>query len=493
MKRNENASQEPKQKKQGQEKRPKQKKDRELAMITYLFTGLFAALIGYFVYFNVALRPEVVNNPYNSRQENFAKRVVRGELLASDGSVLAKTEVAEDGTETRSYPYGNVFAHVVGYSTRGQTGLESLVNFDLLTSNAFLGEQIVKEIREEKNIGDNVITTLDPELQQTAYNALGNHRGAVVVLEVETGNILAMVSKPDFDPNRVSADWEILSEEGNSDGVFYNRAIQGQYPPGSTFKLVTLLEYMRENPGYEDFQFHCTGSLTEGNYTIRCYGKTAHGDEDLRKAFAKSCNAAFSSIGLSLDENTFKTNCESLLFNSELPLELPYSKSAFSLKAGSTPAERMMTAIGQGETLVSPMHMAMIVSAVANDGVLMEPKLLDRVEAYTGDLVKTYRPKAYGSLMTPEEAGVLKEYLKAVVTEGTGSKLDNMGFFIAGKTGTAEYSSDKSKSHAWFAGFSDTGNGDIAVCVLVEEAGSGSEYAVPVAKEIFWTWNRERE
>lgn len=462
-------------------------------MITYLFTGLFAMLIGYFVYFNVALRPEVINNPYNSRQENFAKRVVRGELLASDGSVLAKTEVAEDGTETRNYPYGNVFAHVVGYSTRGQTGLESLMNFDLLTSNAFLGEQIVKEIREEKNIGDNVITTLDPQLQQTAYNALGNHRGAVVVMEVETGNVLAMVSKPDFDPNRVSTDWEVLSEEGNSDGVFYNRAIQGQYPPGSTFKLVTLLEYMRENPDYEDFRFHCGGSLTEGNYTIRCYGKTAHGDEDLRKAFAKSCNTAFSSIGLSLDEGVFKTNCESLLFNRELPLELPYSKSAFSLKAGATPAERMMTAIGQGETLVSPMHMAMIVSAVANDGVLMEPKLLERVETYTGESVKSFYPKAYGSLMSSEEAGILKEYMKAVITEGTGSKLDNMGFFIAGKTGTAEYSSDKSKSHAWFAGFSDTGEGDIAVCVLVEEAGSGSEYAVPVAKEIFWTWNRGRE
>ena len=462
-------------------------------MITYLFTGLFALLIGYFVYFNAVLRPEVINNPYNSRQENFAKRVVRGKILASDGTVLAETKTAEDGTEIRSYPYGNVYAHVTGYSTRGRTGIESLANFELLTSNAFFGEQIAKELKEEKNIGDNVVTTLDTKLQETAYNALGNHKGAVVVLEAETGRVLAMVSKPDFDPNRVNEDWEALNGEESSDGVFYNRAMQGQYPPGSTFKVVTLLDYMRENSGYEDFQFHCSGSITEGNYTICCYGKNAHGNEDLKKAFAKSCNTAFSSIGLSLDEDTFKSNCESLLFNSELPLDLPYSKSAFSLKEGSTPAEQMMTAIGQGETLVSPMHMAMIMSAVANDGILMKPYFLERVETYSGDLVKNFRPAVYGSLMTEAEAEILTEYMRAVVTEGTGSKLDNMGFFVAGKTGTAEYSSDKSKSHAWFAGFSDTGESDIVVCVLVEEAGSGSEYAVPVAREIFNAWNMERE
>lgn len=462
-------------------------------MITYLFTGLFVLLIGYFVYFNAVLSPEVINNPYNSRQDTFANRVIRGNILSSDGTILAKTETGEDGTETRSYPQGNMFAHVVGYSTRGRTGVESLANFNLLTSNAFFGEQIAKELREEKNIGDNVVTTLNFELQKTAYNALGSHRGAVVVLEAETGKILTMVSKPDFDPNRLNEDWEELNKEDNTDSVLYNRALQGLYPPGSTFKIVTLLDYMRENPSYEDFTFHCNGSLTEGNYTISCYGKNAHGDEDLRKAFAKSCNTAFSSIGLSLNENTFKANCEGLLFNTDLPLELPYSKSSFSLKAGSTPAERMMTSIGQGETLVTPMHMAMLASSIANDGVLMKPYLLERIETYTGDLVKTFHPSIYGSLMTKEEAEILTEYMKAVVTEGTGSKLDNMGFPIAGKTGTAEYSSNKNESHAWFVGFSDTGESDIVVCILVEEVGSGSEYAVPIAREIFQTWNMLRD
>lgn len=476
------------QKKRGQGKKKRSGKDHELTMITYLFTGLFVLLIGYFVYFDAVLSPEVINNPYNSRQDAFANRVVRGKLLASDGTVLAETVIDGDGTEVRSYPYGNAFAHVIGYSTRGRTGVESLANFHLLTSNAFFGERIAKEIREEKNIGDNVITTLEPRLQQAAYDALGSHRGAVVVLEAKTGKILTMVSKPDFDPNRVNEDWDALNKEDNSESALYNRALQGLYPPGSTFKIVTLLNYMRENPSYEDFHFNCRGSLTEGNYTISCYGKNVHGDEDLRKAFAKSCNTAFSSIGLSLEEGIFKSNCESLLFNAELPLELPYSKSAFTLKAGSTPAERMMTAIGQGETLTSPMHMAMIVSSIANEGILMEPYLLERVETYEGDVVKNYYPSVYGSLMSREEAEALTEYMKAVVTEGTGSKLGNLGFPVAGKTGTAEYSSNKDESHAWFVGFSDTGEDDIVVCVLVEKAGAGSEYAVPVARKMFEVW-----
>lgn len=448
-------------------------------------------LIGYFVYFDVVLSADVINNPYNSRQDALAERIVRGEIQASDGTVLAETKISEDGTETRSYPYGNMFAHVVGYSTRGKTGLESLANFHLLTSNAFLGERITNEIKEVKNIGDNVVTTLDVSLQQTAYQALGNYRGAVVVLEPATGKVLTMVSKPDYDPNQINQNWERLTAGEESESVLYNRATQGLYAPGSTFKIVTLLEYMRENGNYENFNFNCTSNLTEGNYTINCYGKKAHGEEDLKKAISKSCNTAFASMGLSLDQSSFSATCQSLLFNSELPVDLPYSQSSFALASDATPAQQMMTAIGQGETVASPMHMAMLVSGIANDGILMEPYFIERIENYAGDTVKTYLPSVYSTLMTAEEAAVLTEYMEAVVTDGTGSKLNDLGFPVAGKTGTAEYSSDKNKSHAWFAGFSNTGESDIAVCVLVEEVGSGSEFAVPIARQIFAAWRNQ--
>lgn len=464
------------------------KKNHELAVVTYLFIGLFTLMIGYFVYFESILSEDVINNPYNSRQDAFAEKVIRGSILADDGTVLAETKVAEDGTETRVYPYANVFAHVVGYSDRGRTGIENLANFSLLTSDISTVEQIQNDINQQKDQGNNVVTTLNVELQQTAYSALGNSRGAVVVLEAETGKVLAMVSKPDFDPGTINEDWDALTAEDDTDSALYNRAAQGLYPPGSTFKIVTLLEYMRENPDYADFSFQCRGSLTEGNYTINCYGGTVHGQEDLTEAFARSCNSAFASIGLSLDETRLADTCESLLFNSELPFDLTYSRSSFALEDGSTPAERMMTAIGQGETVVSPLHMAMIVESIANDGVLMEPYVLDHVESYSGNTVDTYSPTRYGEVMTAEEAEALTEYMKAVVEDGTARSLNDLGFSIAGKTGTAEYSSDKSKSHAWFAGFSDTGDSDIVVCVLVEEKGSGSEYAVPIAKQIFSVW-----
>ena len=462
-------------------------------MITYLFVGLFVLMSGYFVYFEAVLRPDVINNPYNSRQETFAERVVRGNILASDGTVLARTNVAEDGTETREYPYGNLFAHVVGYSTMGRTGIESLANFSLLTSNAFIGERISRELQEEKNMGDSVVTTLDLNLQQTAYDALGNQKGAVVVLEVKTGRVLAMVSKPDYDPNRMEEDWELLTREDESESVLYNRASQGLYAPGSTFKIITLLEYMREKKNYEAFTFDCTGGLTRGDYTISCYNKTVHGEEDLQEAFAKSCNGAFASIGLSLDKGAFTSTCEGLLFNSELPVAIPYSKSSFAMGSGAGEPEQMMTAIGQGKTVVSPLHMAMIVSSIGNQGMLMRPYFLDSVETYTGGRVKTYRPSAYKSLMSEEEAEILKEYMREVVVLGTGRGLNDLGFPVAGKTGTAEYSSDKTKSHAWFAGFSDTGSeDDIAVCVVVEEMGSSSEYSVPIARKIFAEWNSGR-
>ncbi len=437
----------------------------------------------YFVYFNVFRSADVINSPYNTRQDTFADRVIRGKIYSADGEVLAETKVSSDGTDTRSYHYANMFAHVVGYDTNGKTGVESIANFHLLTSNAFFGERVMKELREEKNIGDNAVTTLDYKLQKTAYDALGSNRGAVVVLEPGTGKILAMVSKPDYDPNTVNQRWTELIN--STDSELLNRATQGQYTPGSVFKIVTALEYMRENPDYGSFSFNCTGSFTNDNYTVSCYHGTKHGEEDFALSFAKSCNAAFASIGLELDRPAFRETCSELLFNEELPLSLPYTKSTFSLDQDSGESLAMMTAMGQGKTMVSPMHMALITSAVANGGVLMKPYLVDRIENYNGDSVKKFTPSAYGKLMTAQEAAALTELMESVVSEGTGSKLSGQGYTAAGKTGTAEFSSDKSKSHAWFTGFSNVESPDIVVTVIVEEVGSGSEYAVPIAKKIF--------
>ena len=202
------------------------------------------SLIGYLVYFNVVKSEDFINSPYNTRQDTFADRVVRGQILDSNGEVLARTDVDGEGNETRVYPYSNIFAHVVGYASQGKSGLESEANFQLLTSHAFFLEQLKNQFQGKKNQGDNVITTLNANLQQTAYAALGDRRGAIVVMEPSTGKILAMVVKPDFDPNTIDADWDYLINDPN-DSRLLNRATMGQYPPGSVFKIVDALAYYR--------------------------------------------------------------------------------------------------------------------------------------------------------------------------------------------------------------------------------------------------------
>lgn len=439
-------------------------------------------MMGYIVYFNAVKSKEIINSPYNVRLDSMSDRVVRGKILDNDGSVLAETIVSEDGTETRNYPYGDVFAHVVGYDSMGKSGLESTENFDLLTSNAFFLERLAKEFKEEKNIGDNVITTLDSELQQAAYDALGSYKGAVIVMEASTGKVLAMVSKPTFNPNTVAEDWNWLSTDESS--TLLNRAMQGSYAPGSVFKVVTTLEYMRENAAYADYSYECVGEITEGETTIHCANSRVHGIEDVGLSLAYSCNASYSNMGLSLKISSYKKTAEQLLFNTKLPTLLPYTQSKFQLTKDSSDSEIMMTAIGQGKTQVSPYHVTLISAAIANGGTLMKPYLVDRVENHTGAEIEKNLPEKYGTLMTSEEALHLKEYMTGVVEYGTGAALGGESYTVAGKTGTAEYSSDKEKSHSWFTGFTNVENPELVITAVVESADNSGMSAVTVAKKV---------
>ena len=439
-------------------------------------------MMGYMVHFNAVRSKEIINSPYNVRLDSMADRVVRGKILDRNGKVLAETEVNDDGKEKRIYPYGELFAHVVGYDSKGKSGIESTQNFNLLTSNAFFAEKLIKEFKEEKNIGDNVVTTLDTELQQAAYNALGNSNGAVVVMEVSTGKILSMVSKPDFDPNSIGKNWESITS--GEESVLLNRVTQGAYAPGSVFKLVTALAYMRENNAYSNYQYMCESFIEHEGTTIHCAKNRKHGEEDLLTSIANSCNTSFCNIGLTLNITKFQDTAKELLFNSKLPSALPYSQSKFQLEDNASSAEVMMTSIGQGKTQMSPYHMALITSAIANGGILMEPYLVNHVENYTGSVIEKNMPHKYAELMSSEEAAKLKEYMMAVVSDGTASALKGQIYTVAGKTGTAEYSSDKEKAHSWFAGFTNVDNPDLAICVVVESADNSGMSAVTVTKKI---------
>ena len=465
---------------------PNPKANRNIMKLVYGVIILFLGMMVYMGYFLQVKREDVINNSYNPRLDSFAERVVRGEILASDGTVLAQTQLDGEGNEVRVYPYGSLYDHAVGYSARGKTGVEALANFYLLSSHVNLVEQAANLAAGEKNPGDCVYTTLDHELQQAASSALGDRRGAVIAMEPDTGKILAMVSKPGYDPNTVEADWESLASPENTQGQLLNRVTQGLYPPGSTFKIVTALEYMRERPqDYKDYHFDCDGVYENGEYQIRCYHSTAHGSQDFVRAFANSCNGAFANLGLNLDLSGFAATAEDLLFNSSLPLSgLPYSKSSFAMKEGADTWEILQTSMGQGATQITPIHNAMITAAIANGGTLMKPYLLDRVENGAGEEIKKFLPEAYGELMTAGEAAGLTELMEAVVTEGTGSAVRTDAYSAAAKTGSAEFETGK-ETHAWFTGFAPAQDPKLVVTVIVEEAGSGGAVAGPIARTLF--------
>ena len=454
--------------------------------ITYLMVALFLGLAVYMGYFLQVRSEDVINNSYNARLDRFSDRIVRGKIMAGDGTVLAETQVDADGNETRVYYYGSVFDHAVGYSAKGKTGIEALANFYLLTSHVNLLEQVGNELSGRKNPGDNVYTTLDAELQQAAYAALGDRKGVVIAMEPDTGKVLAMVSKPGDDPNTLLQDWDWLTDGGNGEGQLLNRATQGLYPPGSTFKIVTALEYMREHPGgYRDYQFDCSGVYVNGDYRIKCYHGTAHGHQDFTRSFANSCNGAFSSLGLGLNLGAFRDTAKSLLFNSPLPITgLPYKQSSFQMGPGADTWEILQTSIGQGTTQVTPMHNAMITAAIANGGTLMKPYFLNSVETAGGEEIKKFMPASYGSLMTAGEAEGLTELMRTVVTEGTGSAVRTDAYTVAAKTGSAEFETGK-ETHAWFTGFAPVENPKLVVTVLVEEGGSGGKAAAPIARQLF--------
>lgn len=456
---------------------------KSIFQIIYIFLGLFVLVMGYFTYFMIFRSGDVINSTYNKRQEVLSERVIRGEIRSADGDILAKSVTGAEGSETREYPYGDMFAHAVGRYSKGITGVEESENIRLLTSNINTFEKMYHDLIGEKSLGNNVVTTLNTELQQIAYDALGDHRGAVVVMEPDTGKILAMVSKPSYDPNKVDEQWTALLEDEGTESPLLNRATQWPYPPGSTFKVMTALEYMRENPTYRSYDYNCDGSIDYNDMVIHCYNNKAHGEVDLTLSFAKSCNTSFASIGKTLDLDSFYKLCESFLFNRNLPITLTNSPSSFTLqKADSSVKEAMQTAIGQGKTLMTPLHNALIAATVANGGVMMKPYVVDHVENAYGNLVKKYSPQINSKPMTVREANFLAKMMREVVKNGTATKLKDLKVEVAGKTGSADQ--EGKKAHSWFIGYAPYDNPKIVVSIIVENVGTGSDYAVPIAKKI---------
>ncbi len=450
-----------------------------------LFAAVFTAMALNIVLYLMNHSYEDINNSSNNRAVMLAKENIRGDIVSNDGTVLATTRIV-DGEEVRYYPYANLFAHVVGYSTYGTTGVEQIANMRLVTSNDTLLNKIENDLYGSKDKGDTVVTTLDVNLQEVASKALGVYKGAIIVTNVKTGEILVMVSKSDYDPNTIADDWDDVINDTKS-SCLVNRATQGMYPPGSTFKIFDLIEYIKEHPSdYDKYTYTCGGSLKYDNgKKISCYHGMSHGSLSLEKAFAKSCNCAFANLALSFDRGMYASTLNTMMFNEKLPLELEYKKSFVEIEDGCSDSTLVQSSIGQGTVLMSPMHLNMVTQGIANDGMVMTPMIIKRVESSGGDSVKIYNPSEYRRILSKEEADIVTEYMRSVVTTGTGDVLKGSTYEACGKTGSAEYGTVKGDSHALFTGFAPMNDPEIAVTVVIEGAGSGGDYAVPIAKRIF--------
>ena len=383
----------------------------------------------------------------------------------------------------RIHPFGKSALDLLGEANSknvGLSGIEQMYNEELTQDiskkrarRSARGEVIYdRHLKEKINVG-NVYLTIDQTAQFYAERALKNaveknspERAVALVQDPNTGNILAAASYPQKDGQSL--------------------AFQFTYEPGSTFKIVTSLAYLREHPkDYEDYTFTCKGRVSEGDNTISCYHGEKHGSLDLYKSFAKSCNSSYANIGLSVKQSTYNDVLKDLMFNDRLPEDFLYSRSKAKYKDNMSKGDVMQLAIGQGATAVSPMHMNMITAAIANNGTLMKPHVIKQITTADNKIVESYGGEEYKRLMSEEEARILTGMMTQVVEKGTASKLKGLSYTAAGKTGSAEFNSSKSDSHAWFTGFAPAEDPQICITVIVEDAGSGGSFAVPIAKRVF--------
>ncbi len=476
--------------------------NRRAMYLLIVFTLLFVTLIGYITYIEIRYGEEYKSSEYNVRNHTRDMNVIRGTIYDRNYETLAYS-VENGESMLRVYPHNNLYSHVIGYVSHDYTNrtlLESKYNSELLGGKGLNNVINIKhQLKSEREKGNDLVLTIDHNLQNTAYEAMGNFNGAIVAMIPESGEILAMVSKPDYNPNPdvLSANYEKLS-----DSTLYARAFQVKYPPGSTFKTVTsasVIENGYENETYDDVTGEFIIKSADGNpkNDFKCRNedaKYAYGLTDLNKAFVKSSNVYFTYLATQLTSKELRKTAEDFMFNKKIPFDMPVTKSHFQ-DGDMTEAERAISAIGQGKTEATPLHLALISSTIANDGIMPEPYVVSSIRS-AGIPTYTAQKKDIGRIIPAETSLKIKDMMLGVVAEGTGTNAQIPGIEVCGKTGTSENAttalggSNSSKTHALFIGFAPYDNPKIAVSVVLEEAGFGGNYAARAAKKVMEAYLR---
>ena len=455
------------------------------------------------------------------RQDNALQRVAeftidRGSIYANEGRVPVATNVERKvGGRTfffRRYPQHRLLAQPVGYSTQGRAraGLEESLNDYLTASNANLGtvlDKTLDELRGKTIEGNDVHITIDPTAQRTALRALGTLCGAVVVLDPRTGRVLVLASSPTYDPNLIERNFRRAQQAPGAQcsrpTPLFNRATDGLYAPGSTFKVVTASAALESGKFTLASRFVDPGYCEEYGQRVNNYDTTSpFGSVNFVQAMQYSINSVFCNIGKQLGARAILEKARKFGFYAIPPLETPFAerKASGLYKNGKlffpkndTQADPGRLAFGQERMLVTPLQMAMVVAAVANQGIVMEPHVVDAIIAPDGDALRTTKPHRLGRAISKETAARLTIQMKAVVAGGTATVAQlNVPGGVAGKTGTAE-TGRQGVNTTSFIGFAPAARPRLAIAVMVEEqAGTGGRVAAPIAREVMQAVLRRR-
>ena len=444
----------------------------------FLF-GAFACLLFYIMYIQVIDAEALNTNPLNRRGLVLAAEVQRGKILDAHGKSLAVSSASGD----RTYPYSAAAAAVTGYIGEriGGAGIEGIANRELLgEAGEFTRLGPIGQLFSSPR-GNDVKLTIDAGVQQAAYDALGSRRGAVVVLDAGTGAVLAMVSRPSFSPASAEEDWDELRQR--ADSPLLNRALSGLYPPGSTIKPLIADAALAEKATDLQEVFNCTGQLDLGNgYTIAESHGEVHGKVNLEQALTESCNVTFGTLAMRLGDAKLQKAFDRFGFTKALTGDVasaaPHLPDFSRLGKGDT----AQIGIGQSELLVTPISMAMLAAAFANQGVIMKPYMIDEVITPNGVVLRKTEPTKWLEADTTERAQLINRFMEQVVLKGTGTAAAVSGIRVTGKTGTAENSSGA--DHAWFIGSAELPNRRIAFAIIVENSGGGGTEAAPIARSI---------
>lgn len=470
--------------------------NRPLRRVSIFVAAMMAALLINLTFFTTVRQEPLQDHPNNRRVRDAEFSRDRGAILVgNDPIAISEPSGVQHVPFRRTYSDGTQWAPVTGWFTRvhGSSGLEREYSAELSgTASAQSVNRIMDVLTGRKPSGANLQTTLHPAAQAAAMKALGDAKGAVVALDYETGKVLVLASTPTYDPNQLSSlDTKAAGKRWNEllgadDEPLKNRAVREVYPPGSTFKLITAAAAIEEGIR-PDSEISSPASLRLPNSSHSMGNSTNCGGETttLEHALATSCNTAFGQLGLNVGADKLKKKAEAFGFNAEQQIDIQAATSRFPNDPDQ--AQTALSAIGQFDVAASPLQMAQVVGAIANNGRMMRPTIVEQVLTRDLQVLTTNSPKEIGRPVSEATAKQLQQMMETVVREGTGRSARIDSLTIGGKTGTAQSAPDR-PPYAWFVGYAK--DPKVAVAVFIEDAGvarddiSGGRLAAPIFRAV---------